>query len=209
MSLIILILPIFGFFLASFFGRFLGKGSCYIIFVNIFFSSFLSFFFYYKTICLESSFYLVLSPWIYSDLLKIDWGFQFDSLTITMLCVVTFVSFLVHLFSLEYMESDPHLVRFISYLSLFTFLMLILVTADNFVQMFVGWEGVGLSSYLLINFWYTRIQANKAAIKAMLVNRIGDFAILLGMFLIYFVFDSLNFAVVFSLIEKKKKQIIN
>lgn len=92
-----------------------------------------------------------------------------------MLIVVTFISTLVHLYSVEYMAHDPHLVRFMSYLSLFTFFMLVLITANNFFQLFVGWEGVGLCSYLLINFWFTRIQANKAAIKAMLVNRVGDF----------------------------------
>ena len=117
-----------------------------------------------------------------------------------MCCVVTFVSSIVHLYSTEYMEHDPHLPRFMSYLSLFTFFMLILITANNFLQMFVGWEGVGLSSYLLINFWFTRIQANKAAIKAMLVNRVGDFAILLAIFSIYFIFNTLDYEVIFTLV---------
>lgn len=104
------------------------------------------------------------------ELLNIDWGFMFDSLTVCMCVTVTFISLLVHLYSMEYMSHDPHLPRFMAYLSLFTFFMLILVTADNLIQMFVGWEGIGLCSYLLINFWFTRIQANKAAIKAMLLN---------------------------------------
>ena len=108
-----------------------------------------------------------------------------------MLFVVTFISTLVHLYSVEYMSEDPHLPRFMSYLSLFTFFMLILVTSNNFLQMFVGWEGVGLSSFLLINFWFTRIQANKAAMKAMLVNRVGDFFILLSIFTILVVTGSL------------------
>jgi len=115
-----------------------------------------------------------------------------------MLIIVNFISTLVHLYSTEYMEHDPHLPRFMSYLSLFTFFMLILVTANNFLQMFVGWEGVGLSSYLLINFWFTRIQANKAAIKAMLVNRVGDFFLLLAIFAIYVVFNSLDYDTVFN-----------
>jgi NADH:ubiquinone oxidoreductase subunit 5 (subunit L)/multisubunit Na+/H+ antiporter MnhA subunit len=127
-----------------------------------------------------------------------DWGFMFDSLTVIMLIVVTFVSSVVHLYSTEYMSHDPHLPRFMSYLSLFTFFMLILVTADNFIQMFVGWEGVGLCSYLLISFWFTRIQANKAAIKAMLVNRIGDFGLALGIFGIYITFHSVDYATVFA-----------
>ena len=134
------------------------------------------------------------------DTLNIKWSFCFDSLTIIVLCVVTFISFLVHLYSIEYMNSDPHLIRFMSYLSLFTFLMIILVTANNFVQMFIGWEGVGLASFLLINFWYTRVQANKAAFKAMLVNRVGDLFILLAFFLLYYTFNSLNYDVIFSLI---------
>jgi proton-translocating NADH-quinone oxidoreductase chain L len=138
--------------------------------------------------------------WIISDSLHIDWCFCFDSLTSVMLIVVTFISTLVHLYSTEYMEYDPHLPRFMSYLSLFTFFMLILITANNFLQMFVGWEGVGLSSYLLINFWFTRIQANKAAVKAMLVNRVGDFFLLLAIFAIYFVFNSLDYDTVFSLV---------
>jgi len=114
------------------------------------------------------------------------------------LVVVTCVSTLVHLYSTEYMGGDPHLPRFMSYLSLFTFFMLILVTADNFLQMFVGWEGVGLCSYLLINFWFARLQANKAAIKAMLVNRVGDFGLALGIFAIFLTFKSIDYATVFA-----------
>ena len=102
-----------------------------------------------------------------------------------MLIVVTYVSALVHLYSTEYMENDPHLQRFMSYLSLFTFFMLILVTADNFVQMFIGWEGVGLSSFLLISFWTTRLAANKAAMKALIVNRVGDLGLSIGIFAIF------------------------
>merc|ERR1712115_247568 len=104
------------------------------------------------------------------------------------------VSSLVHLYSIEYMSHDPHRSRFMSYLSLFTFFMLILVTADNYIQMFLGWEGIGLASYLLINFWFTRIQANKAAIKAMVVNRIGDFGLALGIFAIYVNYKAVDYA---------------
>jgi len=116
-----------------------------------------------------------------------------------MLIVVTTVSALVHLYSTEYMGGDPHLPRFMSYLSLFTFFMLILVTADNFVQMFVGWEGVGLCSYLLINFWFARLQANKAAIKAMIMNRIGDVGLALGIFGLFLVFKSVDYSTVFAM----------
>jgi proton-translocating NADH-quinone oxidoreductase chain L len=136
--------------------------------------------------------------WIDSALFHASWGFLFDSLTAVMLVVVTSVSTLVHIYSSSYMGEDPHLPRFMSYLSLFTFFMLILVTADNFIQLFVGWEGVGLCSYLLINFWYSRLQANKAAIKAMLVNRVGDFGLALGIAAIFITFRSVEYEVVFA-----------
>jgi proton-translocating NADH-quinone oxidoreductase chain L len=116
-----------------------------------------------------------------------------------MLVVVTTVSTLVHLYSVGYMGEDPHVPRFMSYLSLFTFFMLILVTADNFLQMFIGWEGVGLCSYLLINFWFARLQANKAAIKAMLVNRVGDFGLALGMLVVFYNCGTLDYATVFAM----------
>jgi NADH:ubiquinone oxidoreductase subunit 5 (subunit L)/multisubunit Na+/H+ antiporter MnhA subunit len=109
------------------------------------------------------------------------------------------ISFIVHLYSAAYMATDPGLVRFFSYLSLFTTFMLVLVSSDNFVLLFVGWEGVGLCSYLLINFWFTRLQANKAAMKAIIVNRIGDYAFVLAIVAIYSTFRSLDFSVVFSL----------
>jgi len=202
MQILIVFLPLIGCLGSGFFGRYLGKGGCYFAFINVSFSFLLSCILIYDILNYEIFYRITLFPWIYSDSLKVNWAFQFDSLVAIMLFIITFISALVHLYSLEYMEFDPHLNRFISYLSLFTFFMLILVTANNFLQMFVGWEGVGLSSYLLINFWYTRIQANKAAIKAMLVNRIGDFAILIALFLIYFVFNSLDFDIVFSLSSK-------
>jgi NADH:ubiquinone oxidoreductase subunit 5 (subunit L)/multisubunit Na+/H+ antiporter MnhA subunit len=135
-----------------------------------------------------------------SGIFDISWGFMFDTLTVLMLVVVTTVSTIVHCYSIGYMESDPHISRFFSYLSLFTFFMIILVTADNLVQMFVGWEGVGLCSYLLINFWHTRLQANKAAIKAVIVNRVGDFGLVLGMLGVFYTFKTFNYNVLFSLV---------
>lgn len=117
-----------------------------------------------------------------------------------MLVVVTTISFFVHLYSVSYMDHDPHLQRFLSYLSLFTFFMLILVTANNFLQMFVGWEGVGLASYLLISFWFTRLAANKSAIKAMVVNRIGDVGVVLAMLVIFDSFRTLDYSTVFALV---------
>jgi len=199
MFILIILLPLFGFFSGSLFGRFIGLGVCYITTSTVFLSFLLSLVLFYDVISTGSIYKISMGSWIFVDSLNIEWCFCFDSLTSIMLIVVTFISTLVHLYSTEYMEHDPHLARFMSYLSLFTFFMLILITANNFLQMFVGWEGVGLCSYLLINFWFTRIQANKSAIKAMLVNRVGDFFILLGIFSIYYVFNSLDYDSVFSL----------
>ncbi len=125
---------------------------------------------------------VVVLSWIHSGALELDWVLRVDTLTAVMLVVVTTVSSLVHVYSIGYMADDPHRSRFFAYLSLFTFAMLMLVTADNFLQMFFGWEGVGLASYLLIGFWYQRPSANAAAMKAFVVNRVGDFGFLLGLF---------------------------
>ena len=186
MYLVLVFLPLISSITAGFFGRFIGPYGSSILTVScLVLTALCSFFIFYEVAIIGCPVYVKLLPWIDSEMLNVDWGFQFDSLTSIMCCVVTFVSSLVHLYSTEYMSHDPHLPRFMSYLSLFTFFMLILVTADNFIQMFVGWEGVGLCSYLLINFWYTRIQANKAAIKAMVLNRIGDFGLILGILIIF------------------------
>ena len=140
----------------------------------------------------------VIGHWITVGALKIDWALRVDTLTAVMLIVVTSVSSLVHLYSVGYMHEDPHRPRFFAYLSLFTFAMLMLVTADNLVQMFFGWEGVGLASYLLIGFWYEKPTANAAAIKAFVVNRVGDFGFALGIFLIFQLTHSVAFEEVFA-----------
>nr|UDP55425.1 NADH dehydrogenase subunit 5 [Schizostauron trachyderma] len=197
MYLLLVFLSIIGSCFAGLFGRHLGSwGSAIITTSCLFFSFLISLFAFYEVALVGCFVYIKLTTWISSEVLNIDWGFMFDSLTVSMCVVVTFISFLVHLYSTEYMSHDPHLSRFMSYLSLFTFFMLILVTSDNFVQMFVGWEGVGLCSYLLINFWFTRIQANKAAIKAMLLNRIGDFCLLIGIFLIFINYKAVDYSTV-------------
>ena len=135
-----------------------------------------------------------------SELLVVNWGFLFDPLSTVMLVVVCGVSSLVHLYSTEYMNGDPHQGRFMSYLSLFTGFMLVLVTADNFVVMFFGWEGIGLASFLLISFWHTRIQASKSAIKAMLVNRVGDVGLALGICIIFLTFKTVDYSTAFALV---------
>jgi NADH:ubiquinone oxidoreductase subunit 5 (subunit L)/multisubunit Na+/H+ antiporter MnhA subunit len=193
MYLLIVILPLLSAILAGFFGRYIGeKGSVILTTTLIMITGLISIMAFFSVGVEGNPVYFKVTTWIDSANFMVDWGFIFDSLTVTMLVVVTVVSSLVHLYSGEYMNGDPHRPRFMSYLSLFTFFMLILVTADNFLQMFIGWEGVGLCSYLLINFWFTRIQANKAAIQAMLVNRVGDFGLALGMMAVYYEFKSLD-----------------
>src|SRR3954454_1723502 len=140
----------------------------------------------------------VLFAWIYSGELHVDWGIRVDTLTAVMLVVVTTVSSFVHLYSIGYMEEDAHRPRFFAYLSLFTFAMLMLVTADNLVQLFFGWEGVGLASYLLIGFWYHKPEANAAAIKAFVVNRVGDFGFALGIFAVFMMTNALDLDIVFA-----------
>ena len=203
-------LSFFGFSITGLFGRHLGsKGAAIVTTSCLVLTFFLSVFAFYEVGLVGSPVYIRLATWVSSEVLLINWGFQFDSLTVVMCVVVTFVSSLVHLYSIEYMSHDPHLPRFMSYLSLFTFFMLILVTADNYIQMFLGWEGIGLASYLLINFWYTRVQANKAAIKAMIINRIGDFCLIIAILILYVNFKSVDYATVAALAPFFKTQTVN
>ncbi|MCL6706671.1 NADH-quinone oxidoreductase subunit L [Pseudomonas sp. R2.Fl] len=136
--------------------------------------------------------------WIQSGGIDVEWAFRIDTLTAVMLVVVNSVSTLVHLYSIGYMHHDPHRPRFFSYLSLFTFAMLMLVTSDNLLQMFFGWEGVGLASYLLIGFWFKKPSANAAAMKAFIVNRVGDFGFILGISGVFVLFGSINFETIFA-----------
>jgi NADH-quinone oxidoreductase subunit L len=144
-----------------------------------------------------------LFHWFGSGTLQVDWALRLDTLSVVMIGVVTIVSSMVHIYSIGYMAHDRDIPRFMAYLSLFTFMMLALVTADNFVQMFFGWEGVGLASYLLIGFWYEKPSASKAAIKAFVVNRVGDFGFSLGIMAVYFIFDSVQFDPVFAAAASK------
>lgn len=146
--------------------------------------------------------------WIDSESLNVLWAFNFDSLTVSMLLPVLVVSSLVHLYSIGYMSEDPHNQRFFSYLSLFTFMMLILVTANNYLVMFVGWEGVGVCSYLLVCFWFTRVAANQSAISAFLTNRVGDCFLTIGMFVMMWSFGNLDYATVFSLAPFMNERVV-
>src|ERR1700751_4757623 len=141
---------------------------------------------------------IAILPWINSGDLQVAWALRIDTLTAVMLVVVNTISSLVHLYSIGYMDEDPYRPRFFAYLSLFTFAMLMLVTADNLVQMFFGWEGVGLASYLLIGFWYQKPSANAAAIKAFVVNRVGDFGFSLGIFAVFMLIGSIYFDTIFA-----------
>ena len=199
MYLLLVFLPFFGFLLVTLFGRFFGyRGAPLLSTSTVLASAVLSFCALYEVGVCGSPCYIQFLPWFQTEMFVASWGFLFDSLTVIMCVVVTFVSSLVHIYSISYMGEDPHLPRFMSYLSVFTFFMLMLVTSDNFIQMFFGWEGVGVASYLLINFWFTRLQANKSAIKAMLVNRVGDFGLALGIMTIFYTFKSVDFETVFA-----------
>jgi len=200
MYLLIILLPLIGTVMSGLFGGKIGvEGAKQITITCISLTFLISCLAFYEVALSGSPCYIELFTWIDSEMFNLSWGFMFDTLTVVMLVVVTSISTFVHIYSTEYMAADPHLQRFMSYLSFFTFFMIILVTGDNFLQMFLGWEGVGLCSYLLINFWYGRLQANKAALKAMIVNRIGDFGLALGIFTIFLVFNSLEYTTVFAL----------
>jgi NADH-quinone oxidoreductase subunit L len=195
----IVFLPLIGAIFAGFFGRIVGpRASEVITTALVLFTIPLSWFALYQTGIGGEEHRIELLTFIDSGSLKSSWALRIDTLTAVMLVVVTTVSGLVHLYSIGYMEEDPGKPRFFAYLSLFTFAMLSLVTADNFLQLFFGWEAVGLASYLLIGFWFHRPEANAAAIKAFIVNRVGDFGFALGIFAIFTVFDSVQYDAVFA-----------
>lgn len=191
--------PLVGFLIAGVFGNRIGdKASQWVTSCLLVLSAICSLFAFYKVGLGGVTEHVLVANWVTSGDMVFNWAFQIDTLTAVMLVVVTGVSALVHIYSIGYMSHDPNIPRFMAYLSLFTFAMLMLVTADNFVQMFFGWEGVGLASYLLIGFWYKKPSANAAAIKAFLVNRVGDFGFSLGIFATFLVFGSVDFATVFA-----------
>src|ERR1700742_1018801 len=185
----IVFLPILASAIAGLSGRVIGARASEIVTTGaLFVSAALSAYVFYDVCWLGHATITQVAPWIHSGDFAADWTIRVDSLTAVMLVVVTGVSSLVHLYSIGYMAEADSRARFFSYLSLFTFAMLMLVTANNFLQMFFGWEGVGVASYLLIGFWYTRPSAYAAAIKAFIVNRIGDFGFILGIFGVWAVF---------------------
>ena len=201
MAYLLVFLPLVASFIVGIFGRFLGdKISQFITCSFVLISSALSIYIFSDVAINSNTYNLKIFNWITSGGLVLNWSINIDTLTSVMLVVVTSVSALVHVYSVGYMSHDPDKPRFMSYLSLFTFMMLMLVTSDNFLQLFFGWEGVGLASYLLIGFWYKKPSANSAAIKAFVVNRVGDFGLAIGIFLIFKYTGSVNFADVFKAI---------
>ena len=199
MELSIIFLPLIASIISGFFGRYIGDRNSEIVtsaLVSI--SALLSIHVLYQVIVNQYEENIVIATWISSGSLDVNWSMLIDPLSAVMLVVVTSVSALVHIYSIGYMSHDPHKPRFMAYLSLFTFAMLMLVTSDNFIQLFFGWEGVGLCSYFLIGFWFKKESANAAAIKAFVVNRVGDFGFALGIFLIFYLFGTVNYSEVFQ-----------
>jgi len=203
MELTLLFLPLLSFIISGFFGKYIGDRISVIItslFVSI--SAVLALLVFYQVITQGYENNIVIASWLHSGSLNVNWSIKIDALSAVMLVVVTLISSLVHIYSIGYMSQDPHKPRFMAYLSLFTFAMLTLVTSDNFLQLFFGWEGVGLCSYFLIGFWYKKDSANAAAIKAFIVNRVGDFGFALGIFLIFYLFGTVNYNEVFQQIPQ-------
>ena len=196
---LIVFLPLLGSLIAGLFGRRIGHRNSEFVTTGLLgVSCFFAWIAFFRVGLGHADAHVAVANWFTVGDLSVAWAFRIDTLTAVMLIVVTTVSTVVHAYSFGYMHDDPHRSRFFSYLSLFTFAMLMLVTSDNLVQMFFGWEGVGLASYLLIGFWYTRPSANAAAIKAFVVNRVGDFGFSLGIFLVFALTKSVSFEAVFA-----------
>nr|YP_009538866.1 nad5 [Sanghuangporus sanghuang]AXE73205.1 nad5 [Sanghuangporus sanghuang] len=199
MYLSILILPLLGSFVSGLMGRKIGvTGAHFITCTCLLLSSLLATLSFYEVGICGSPVSINLVSWIESEIMSVSWEFLFDQLTV-MFIPVLYISSLIHIYSIDYLSSDPHNQRFFSYLSLFTFFMLLLASGANYFVMFVGWEGIGVVSYLLINYYFTRIQSNKAAILALTMNRVGDMFLSIGFFALFAIFGSIDYSTVFSL----------
>jgi NADH-ubiquinone oxidoreductase chain 5 len=209
MYLSIIILPLLGSIVSGFFGRKVGvTGSHILSCICVVSTTILAIISYLEVGFNNNPVYINLFSWLDSEFFNMMWGFQFDSLTVSMLIPVLIISSLVHFYSIGYMSHDPHNQRFFSYLSLFTFMMIILVTGNNYLVMFVGWEGVGVCSYLLVSFWFTRIAANQSSLSAFLTNRVGDAFLVIGMFILLWSLGNLDYNVVFSLAPYLNENVI-
>jgi hypothetical protein len=209
MYLSIIILPLLGSIVSGFFGRKVGvTGSRILGCLSIITTTILAILSFFEVGFNNNPISISLFKWLDSESFNLVWNFQFDSLTVSMLIPVLVISSLVHFYSIGYMSHDPHSQRFFSYLSLFTFMMIILVTGNNYLLMFVGWEGVGVCSYLLVSFWFTRIAANQSSLSAFLTNRVGDCFLTIGMFVILWSLGNLDYSTVFSLAPYINENII-
>jgi NADH-ubiquinone oxidoreductase chain 5 len=209
MYLAIIVLPLLGSIASGLFGRKLGvKGSHIVTCGSVIITTLLAILTFVEVGLNHIPVSIHLFRWIDSESLNISWGFNFDTLTVSMLIPILIVSSLVHVYSIGYMSHDPHNQRFFSYLSLFTFMMIILVTANNLLLMFVGWEGVGICSYLLVSFWFTRIAANQSSMSAFLMNRVGDCLLTIGMFATLWSFGNIDYTTIFSLTPYMNENII-
>jgi NADH-quinone oxidoreductase subunit L len=199
LAVAVVFLPLLGALIAGFFGRAIGdRGAQLVTCAALLLAAALGIFVFRDILAADGARVISLATWIQAGGVDVGWSIRLDTLSGVMILVVTIVSSMVHVYSIGYMAEDPSIPRFMAYLSLFTFAMLALVTANDFVQLFFGWEGVGLMSYLLVGFWYDRPAANAAAIKAFLVNRVGDFGFALGIFAVFMIFGTLDFGAVFG-----------
>lgn len=199
MYLFVLYISFISFLISILYGKHLGTiGTAFITILSLLLCNLCSIYIFYEVCCLKMCCYIDIAQWINIEHMCVDYSLIFDSLTSVMLIVVSAISLFAHIYSVDYMQDDAHIVRFLSYLSLFTFCMLVLVSASNLLLLFIGWEGVGLCSYLLINFWFIRVQSNKAALKALFVNKISDLSLLFGMALLYSLYFSLDFSIIYS-----------
>jgi NADH-ubiquinone oxidoreductase chain 5 len=209
MYLSIITLPLLGSIVSGFYGRKVGvRGAQLITSLSIIITTCLAIIAFIEIGLNNMIVSINLFEWVSSGWFHINWGFQFDSLTVSMLIPVLIISSLVHIYSIGYMNGDPHNQRFFSYLSLFTFMMIILVTSNSYLLMFVGWEGVGVCSYLLVSFWFTRIYANQSAMSAFLTNRVGDCFYTVGLFVLLWSVGNLDYNTIFSLAANINTDII-
>src|ERR1700745_2626309 len=203
LAVAVVFLPLIAAIIAGFFGRVIGgRGAQLVTCGALLLSAVLGLFLFRDILASDEARVIPLASWIVAGGVDVAWSLRLDTLSGVMIVVVTVVSWMFHVYSIGFMHGDPSIPRFMSYMSLFTFFMLALVTSNDFVQLFFGWEGVGLMSYLLVGFWYDRPSANAAAIKAFLVNRVGDFGFSLGIFSVFVIFGSLDFGAVFGAAPK-------
>lgn len=210
MELLVVFLPLLAFVVAGMFGQQIGDKGCQIVTCSgVIIAALCSVILFFEVALSGHDYKTVLAPWITSGDFEVSWSLRVDTLSVVMMNVITIVSACVHVYSVGYMSHDPAKGRFMAYLSLFTFAMLMLVTADNLLQLFFGWEGVGLASYLLIGFWNKKHSANAAAQKAFIVNRVGDFGLALGVMAVFAVFGSVNFDTIFSTVAEHQDEMFS